>query len=247
MPISKRIAAWFLVVSSLCVGGAVSAQSVDYEFGYAARETRPTTDNDLIYLNTGLTWQDEQGGARVEIFTGVRNEDFNGQFPAQLGLDYLRFQNRNGFQTGFGARANWSEDIATTAELFAGLQTFSAKTSMRGLIGAQQTFGTVPGRSESGVFGVAEFSWYVLDEWALRTGVQSDTDGTLVAIGSEWGLGKQGFSLLAEFAMAPDTYRGLSSHDNLTVAVRYTPGRGSLMDRDRRNADRLSHRYLAVQ
>lgn len=225
----------------------VTAGEIDLEFGYAARETRVSTDNDMLYLNFGKTIEMGEFLHRFEVLTAVRNENFNGSYPAQLQAEYNRVWHSTDSLTGVGVRGNWSEDIETTGELFGSYQVFWDQMSFRANLGAQFTFGDVPGRTDNGVFLVTEVSWYATDSLVLRGGMQIDTDGEFVALGAEWQIAESDWSIFAETAVAPDEYRDLKSHDNLSVAVRWTPGLQSFRSRDLDRAERLSHRYFAVQ
>lgn len=240
----KNLLCGFLMIAAL----PVCAQSVDIEVGYAARETRPTTDNDLFFVDTGFTWADDRGFKRLELMAAMRNNDFSGDYPMVLGVEASRVLEREESLLAFGGRLNYADDITTATEAMVGYMRFWDNMSFRASAGAWATEGNVPGRSQnSGLVGVLETSWYPAENWALRAGIQVDADGELAAFTGEWNIGKSNVSLLVETAVAFDEYRGQKSYDNLTVSLRWAPGHSRPQNRDRKVADRILHRFADTQ
>ncbi len=237
-----------LVSIFLSAAAAASEQRLDLSLGYAARATYPDTDNDVFAATAGWTWDRPQdGGLRFGIIGGVRNEDFSGDYPAILGAEVLRFFADNALQYGFGARVVWSDDVETSGELAFGAQSFGTRHMLRGTLGLQAFSDDLPIREDTGVFGVGEFTWYGGSNWALRAGIQADTDGTVGALGGEMNIGRSDFSISIEYAPAFDEYRDNDEYDDLTVTIHYVPGYGSLQARDRGTPTRLLGRYVAAQ
>ena len=227
--------------------GAATAQTVDIGFGYAARATQPTTDNDLVGFSGGLTWERPFGGLRLGGFAGVRNEDFSGDYPSVLSVDVLGFRGAGAVQRGYGANLTWSEDREISFELATGLQSFWDRASVRGTVGAETLENSLYGQSDSGLFGVGEYSWYSGDDWALRLGGQADSGGTVAALAGEWRIGNSGLALSVEYALGLGDYRDVDGYDDLTIHLSFAPGFNSLKERDRKLPTRLLRRYVAAQ
>jgi hypothetical protein len=237
-----------MLTASVSVSSQAMAQSVDLEFGYTARETRPTTDNDLFLLPIGLTWSRPDGGTRVEFLLAARNENFSGAYPATFGVEALYFKDYGPHRVAGGVRVNHASDITTTGELLAGYEYYGGSYSLRGTAGYWTSEAVVPGRTDtSGLAGVMEATWYPGPKMAVRLGLQADEDGSMAGLGLEYQIGRSDFSIAAEVGYGLGTYRGQNSYENLAVTIRWTPGGGSPKARDRMLGDRLLHRYAWVQ
>jgi len=220
---------------------------VDYEVSYAARETLSTTDNDIFGAEIGFNWWQGNTGTRVELSVGSRVEDEFDSGSLLLGLEAVRFRDRDLGRLGWGGRIDYAEEATTTGEIGMATQGFYDRFSLRAAAGLQGSLDDVEFSDDGGVFGVAEATWYPSDALALRIAIQADGSGELAGFGFEWQIARSDFSLVAQSAFGIGEYRSSDSYDDLTVAIRYTPGAGSPKRRDRTTGDQLLKRLVDVQ
>ena len=236
------------VFLTLCAAPVWAVEPVlDYEVGYAARETLSTTDNDIFGAEIGFNWWQGSQGTRAELSVGSRVEGEFDSGSLVLGIEAVRFQDRGPGRLGWGGRIDYAEDATTTGEIGIATQRFYDRFSLRATAGLQGSLDDVEFGDDGDVFGVAEATWYPSDALALRIALQADGSGELAGFGFEWQIGRSDFSIVAQSAFGIGEYRSSDSYDDLTVAIRYTPGAGSPKRRDRTTGDQLLKRLVDVQ
>jgi len=243
------------LLAAILLAQPLAAQELDLTGFYTARTTILGSDNDIFTLNTGLTWSKgatgtrRATGTRLVLNTGVRNEYWSGSFPPLSGVEILRFSTNANTRRGVAARLEWAADRSTTNELIYGWEQFDADSTLRLALGLQSVvqISAVQGRYALAGFGIAEKSWYLNDNLALRAGAQIDDGGLLLAAQGEMKLGRWPVSFLMEWTYAATSYRDEPGYNDLTGALVYVREFGTLKSRDRRLPLRLTHRYAAVQ
>lgn len=244
----------------IAVTGAapVVAQNTEFDaaLNYAARDEillpgdTEKSDNDIFRLTTALSWDaGYDGRMRAALELGVRNEDFNGNFPAVTGGE-LTFGRRVGNQRyAAGGRLRSAEDMSTTTELAYSAEHFGSLIDWHALVGVQFVgdADAVPGRSGTSVFGQVDANYYVNSNWVITAGVLADTDGEVYAFGTEYRPGDSRLSLFLDYAEAFDEYRGQRNYDSLSVGIRLVPKAKTLRKFRQTNLNRTMFRFVEVQ
>ncbi|MCA8884475.1 MAG: hypothetical protein KDA50_12135 [Rhodobacteraceae bacterium] len=207
------------------------------------------SDNDILRLTTAISWSAGDGRMRAALELGVRNEDFNGSYPAVTGGE-LVFARKVGDQRyGIGARLRSAEDLSTTTELGYSAEHLGQRFEARGFMGLQYVADpdVVRGREDTGVFGQVDTSLYLSDNWVLDAGLLADTDGEVYGVGSEYRFGGSSFSVYMDYAEAYNSYRGVESYDTLSAGIRFVPGTKTLRAARQSNLNRVMYRMVEVQ
>ncbi|MBL9058521.1 MAG: hypothetical protein JNK88_00660 [Mangrovicoccus sp.] len=253
-----------LVAVAALAAGAVRAEGVTFDgaFAYSARDevTDPdnpdeSLDNDIIRLTTALNWGLGDGQMRAALELGATNNDFNGSYPADYGLELAYGRRVGDMRYGLGARVRGSDDLSTSWELAYGLQSLHETFDLRGLGGVQlvEDADAVRGRSESSLYGLAEATVYVTQNWAVSAAIQGDLDGAVWGAGTEYRGRRWGnFSVFLDYGVAMEDYRGVPSYDEFVGGIRYVPGASAgaddtLRTRRQSNLGVLMRRYVEVQ
>lgn len=244
-----------LLAVFLAVPASAGETTFDAALAYAARDeyTLPNgvdkSDNDILRLTTALSWSAGDGRMRAALELGVRNEDFNGSFPAVTGGE-LVFARRVGNQRyGLGGRFRAAEDLTKTTELGYSAEHLGQKLDLHGLVGMQFLAepDKVPGRDGTGLFGQADANFYLTDNWAIGGGFLADTDGEVYGVGTEYRFAGTSVSVFMDYAEAFNSYRGVESYDTLSAGIRIMPGTKSLRAARQSNLGRVMHRLAEVQ
>ncbi|MEV8466517.1 hypothetical protein AB0T83_06945 [Fluviibacterium sp. DFM31] len=242
------------------LAGISTAQAQNVEFdaalNYAARDEilqpgdHDKSDNDIFRLAMALSWDAlGDGRMRAALELGVRNEDFDGHYPAVNGFE-LAFGRRVGMQRyAAGARFRAADDLSTTTELAYSAEHFGRSIDWHGLFGAQFIADSddVPGRDGPGLFGQVDGDFYINDNWLLMAGALADTDGAVYGFGTEYRFGDAPVSLFLDYAEAFDDYRGQRNYDSLSVGIRLIPKAKSLRSFHQSNLSRAMFRLVEVQ
>lgn len=239
------------------LAGTAVAQGVQFDAAaeYAARdelrlEDGDEIDNDFLRLTFGLTGDAGiDGRLRGALELGVRNEDFDGDYPA-IGGGELVFARQVGRQRyGIGARFRTADELSTTTELGYAAEHLGDSFDLRGLVGVQLIADEdeAPGRDGSGGFGLVEATIYPQDDFALSAGILADGDGEVFSLAAEFRPGAAPVSFFVEYAEAFDEYRDVPGYDNLSAGIRFTPGLSSVRASRQDGLARILRRPVEVQ
>lgn len=245
---SVRIAA-FVVTIAAGTGTRALAQDFDLALSYSARETMNTSDNDVLRLNSGVSWGVGDGKMRAALELGVRNENFQGPYPSVTGaeLQFARSVGNNRY--GIGARIRDAEDLTTTSELAYTVEHFGSAITWRGMGGFQHLANTghVQGRSQSSGFVQGEADLFLTDNWSVSAGLMADADGQIWGLGTEYRPSGWRTSLFLDWGHALTDYRGVSGYNDLTGGIRFIPRADTLRSFRRSNIARMMFRFVEVQ
>ncbi len=253
-----------LVAVAALAASAVRAEGVTFDggFAYSARDevTDPdnpdeSLDNDIIRLTSALNWGLGDGQLRAALELGATNNDFNGSYPADYGLELAYGRRVGDLRHGFGARVRSSDELSTSWELAYALQSLHETFDLRALGGVQlvEDADDVRGRSESSLYGLAEATIYATPNWAISAAIQGDLDGAVWGAGTEYRGRRWGnFSVFLDYGVAMEDYRGVPSYDEFVGGIRYVPGASAGADdtlraRRQSNLGVLMRRYVEVQ
>lgn len=213
----------------------VSAQSTfDFALSYYARENVGGSDNDLLFATGGLTWADADGGYRLAVTLGARQEFLNGDFTFDAELSALRFWNWDQGQWGGGLTLRNGIGHGTAIDL-AGFGTYRASNwGLRGLVGLQGVAGDeeiASGRAV-GYLALAEASFYPFENLALRGMVTLDDIDVLATTAFEYKMSRFPVSIGMEWTASIGNYRSEQHYNDLTFQLKYERKFRTIRQRD---------------
>ncbi len=242
------------------IGQETQAQDTQKQLvlSYHARETLNLRDNDIFRLSYAVEDPGFADLSRIKIFGGFRDVGLNiGSSSRDTSFDKLDFgieahwlKERPNGRGGVGFRVNYTDDHETSFELAYIREYFGNAIDFRFVGGVQAVTDKVVRRDSSSLFGVAEATWWVRDNFLVRTGAQADSDGELATAGFEFNLGRSSASFFMDFAMAINRYRGISEYNDVIGGIRFDLGkrkRRSLRDVYRNTSTHSFHRTVEVQ
>lgn len=231
---------------------------LDGNFSYGARNTYTSpepeseeSDNDIIRYTQGLTWRlsrDRQTRLAAEL--GVRNEDFsNDGYTGMFGVEHSFTWNSDWGRQSLGGRIRWAHDRETTGEAGYAVEWFRGDWAARGVIAYQgiNNADNITERDGSSAFGLAEVTWFPIDDLAFWLGISGDSDGDIGGVGIEYRPGRLPVSFFLEWGHTLVEYRGLEGYNDLYGGIRYVPRSRSLKEHRKAVTDRSFARYVEVQ
>lgn len=209
---------------------------------YYARETRGESDNDILRFSYGRSFSTGwMAGAAI----GFRNEYWEGPYRAHLQFELGQISPTPSGRMGWYGRLTWADRYDTGIDLGFAAETARGAVLWRGLAAVQLADDTIlGGERKVGFAALGEASWYLNDDFALRSGVMLQEVDPLVVVGFEYRRG--GVSFYGDWSISPGNYRNYGGYNDLAFGFRWTPGARSLMDSDRSRPRRLFYRPVDV-
>lgn len=224
----------------LATGTAGAEPLRDLTGAYFARETREGRDNDILRLTYGVTFNGGRSATRLAVSGGIRNEqDFNGPFDADLGLEALHALRRDSAIWGGAVRLGHVTARETSFDLGLFGETYRADWTLRGGAGVQALSG-----ASVAPLAMAEADWYLRPNLVVRVGLALDDDDVLSLVGAEIAHPRYPVSFYLDWVHGLPAYRGNRGYNDLIGGIRYTYHFGDLKTRDRRAPWRLFRRAV---